>query len=977
MPSVLSSLSAQPAARGSVLSRLSAEPEQESVLSRLSKGQAPDDRGEDEKIIAGAKAFARPFIETGKALLPTAEDFTRPPSLDNPLGVLPAFMRPPLRMAGALGSQIVEGVRALPDIARNVMGGRLDVNLAAMEGFNEGATRGGQELAGDLPDERLPERIGSVAGNVALNLLPFVPKGVQAVRRSARAGRTARAATAQGAADVMGQSAVGSQRALPAAAPEVVAQLEAQAAARAAQTVSPNPRAAFQELADQGLSRPAPPPPQGLLTGDVSLPGRGGSPVTAGVQELADRLGSQPGVRQPVPGSRMVEGVGQVLEDIPANQPRRVTLNDSRAPVGQPDITLSPEAGRAGRVSPTAEILERNAALGASRPGAQTPIGPQTGSRPLSGMLTDANVDAFLDTLPPLSPEAIARRASARAFADDINTQHAGRPGFAAEAPSQPLSGAQRPLAPEMTTPGASSTPGAVSPALGATGPQSLGPGLLDDLGPSTPRSTGAAAQLDDLAGPPSSLGPAAGAQAADTFVEQMRRASPRTRDRVARAITKAEERAGGVLPAGVMDEFARLRLAAETATAGRARELFQQSNRVLNEALGLDSRIVPGSQPRRFERLAQTDLDLPEAGQRGRPSFMDEAGGVNPRLLATVAGAGAGGAAGFALADEGDRFTRGALGALGGAGLVQGVSRLAARPRRPAPANGGRSDAALKALARVRSEFALSGGAIPKNLVNAAGATIDAALEMGSLKPIKEAFRLPTNTRNFLEATRNPIDIGVAGQLNPTPSSGLGRALPSRLISGVDSTVMQSLKRAGRTSAQIDDALLRRPLTQFVSKTMADTMQHPLIRQLVLFQKTAANQFGTGAQRIVETMPRAAKKLIAQIAENGGVPSTLARRNLTRASLPLGAAAAGASRELTDDPRLRALLFALATASRGPNALPFAVGGSTLLGADAVRGMGPVPDFGFEARRFLPGSPSLVSFLETIGAKQRPSPRR
>lgn len=337
-----------------------------------------------------------------------------------------------------------------------------------------------------------------------------------------------------------------------------------------------------------------------------------------------------------------------------------------------------------------------------------------------------------------------------------------------------------------------------------------------------------------------------------------------------------------------------------------------------------------------------------------------DEAGRISIEKAIPIGAGLAGAAIGGALAET----PEGRIGAAIAFGLVgaRGTQALA----RWAAAQPSLAQAGFDALAVVRSELALTGTALPKNVMNAVGASLDAAFLTGSTKPIREMFRLPTNLREFAAGTRNPIDIGVAGQELPSASSGLGRLRPTRLISGVDNQVMRSLRRAGLTEAEVDRLLLRRPITEFLSPSFTKVLRTPLARQAVLFQRTPMNQFGSGIREIVNAGPRFGEPFRSAFDQR--------RARLTQASTLGGAIAS----EAVPKDEQGALLFALLAASRGVNALPFAIGGTipaalgsrTSIGSEALRGTTPFPEFGLDFRQVLP-QPAFPRMVRVLRGEQ------
>lgn len=217
------------------------------------------------------------------------------------------------------------------------------------------------------------------------------------------------------------------------------------------------------------------------------------------------------------------------------------------------------------------------------------------------------------------------------------------------------------------------------------------------------------------------------------------------------------------------------------------------------------------------------------------------------------------------------------------------------------------------RGLQQVRVASMLSGLALPKSMLGNVSAIGHAAAETGSLKPLKEAFRLPTNLKLARAAFKAPS--------NPAAIQGMGRVnLPGRAMSAMDETSQAVLQRAGLSKAKGQELLLTSP--DAVGGKFGEALQTGLGKYLVPFQRTPFNQFSEG--------------LLRMSGKRGKVPLALAGG--------AGLAGAGAG-TVTDDPRL----LGLGTALAGPSGLPFALGSATTAGIRAgMRGALPFNELAF-----------------------------
>lgn len=210
----------------------------------------------------------------------------------------------------------------------------------------------------------------------------------------------------------------------------------------------------------------------------------------------------------------------------------------------------------------------------------------------------------------------------------------------------------------------------------------------------------------------------------------------------------------------------------------------------------------------------------------------------------------------------------------------------------------------------QLRVASMLSGTALPKSILGNLGAFGTAAGETGSIRPITEMFRFPTNAREARDAWR--------GGSNPAAIAGSGRInIPGRAMGALDTMTQKALERAGLSPDEAQRILLTRQ-----NRAAHDLkMDSPVGRFMWPFQKTPFNQLAEGIS-----------------------PENWSTKK--RAAMTVGAAGAGnVMGDETSDPRI----LALAAAFMGPRGLPFLMGaGFSKAGRNAVSGLSPIPEWGF-----------------------------
>lgn len=220
--------------------------------------------------------------------------------------------------------------------------------------------------------------------------------------------------------------------------------------------------------------------------------------------------------------------------------------------------------------------------------------------------------------------------------------------------------------------------------------------------------------------------------------------------------------------------------------------------------------------------------------------------------------------------------------------------------------------------LQQARMASLLSGLAIPKHMINSAGAIGTAALEGHTLAPLAEAMNVPANIRS--------MKAGWAGHADPL---GEGQAamgninLPGRVIGAINQPVRDILTRAGLSDQQIDRLMLQSP-NPTGNNNFGQALKSTPGRILFPLQRTPFNSFAEGIS------PR-----------NWDTP--------TKAAISAGATAAGGViGSQTKDPKLLALAAALA----GPRGIPLlagaAFGGA---GHSALEAVSPIPEWGIPSK--------------------------
>ena len=131
-----------------------------------------------------------------------------------------------------------------------------------------------------------------------------------------------------------------------------------------------------------------------------------------------------------------------------------------------------------------------------------------------------------------------------------------------------------------------------------------------------------------------------------------------------------------------------------------------------------------------------------------------------------------------------------------------------------------------------IRRQGMLTGLAIPKSLAGNLGAGVTTSIEQGSLAPIKEMLRLPTNVKNAVAAFKQ------GGQYQGQPMSKW--AIPGRILGATDEAATAALGRAGIAPKDAAKTLLQSEvdLGPQVGKALDTRLGH----YLMPFRRTPIN---------------------------------------------------------------------------------------------------------------------------------------
>ncbi len=183
-----------------------------------------------------------------------------------------------------------------------------------------------------------------------------------------------------------------------------------------------------------------------------------------------------------------------------------------------------------------------------------------------------------------------------------------------------------------------------------------------------------------------------------------------------------------------------------------------------------------------------------------------------------------------------------------------------------------------------------LSGFALPKSLLGNAGASVEAAVERGSMAPIKSMFSKQT-VEDAIAAFKNHRSVG------PTPGVNLPGPMPGRFMGAFDDAAQKALVRGGDTAEQAANRVLQTPLgTNFGN--MGKTLEGPVSSYLHPFRRTPFNQFIEGVKamnRVGSQTGTRGERLATSVAgATGAVHGAATADDKAPMSLPIAIAAAG-----------------------------------------------------------------------------------
>lgn len=132
-----------------------------------------------------------------------------------------------------------------------------------------------------------------------------------------------------------------------------------------------------------------------------------------------------------------------------------------------------------------------------------------------------------------------------------------------------------------------------------------------------------------------------------------------------------------------------------------------------------------------------------------------------------------------------------------------------------------------------IRRQGMLTGLAVPKSLLGNLGAGVTTAIEEGSLAPLKEMLRLPTNVRTAVDAFKK----GATYQGQPTSAW----AIPGRILGATDEAATAALGRAGIAPEEAAKTMLQSEID--LGPQVRGALDTKLGQYLVPFRRTPINQ--------------------------------------------------------------------------------------------------------------------------------------
>lgn len=258
-----------------------------------------------------------------------------------------------------------------------------------------------------------------------------------------------------------------------------------------------------------------------------------------------------------------------------------------------------------------------------------------------------------------------------------------------------------------------------------------------------------------------------------------------------------------------------------------------------------------------------------------------------------------------------------------------------------------------------LRREAFLTGAAIPKNLMTAAGATVRAGVEgTGSsrLAPAKEMLRAPTNAKKFWEHFRlDPITKTSVTDYSGKPALGkAAKFMPSKVIGAIDDTARDALKRAGVSQEMIDRYLLTADRNLFGKSAKLSPGGKEAADAIFPFQRVPANVLMEGLNEL------------------GHLPKADLRAGLTAAQMVGGYGLGKWAGRDKKRQYLASILLALA----GPSTALATAGAATGAGlsgfaAGSLGGISPIPEQAFDPKSLFGAKPAIVSAYQRLTEKK------
>lgn len=406
------------------------------------------------------------------------------------------------------------------------------------------------------------------------------------------------------------------------------------------------------------------------------------------------------------------------------------------------------------------------------------------------------------------------------------------------------------------------------------------------------------------------------------------------------------------------------------------ARALGMDADEVRAKAGGGPSRL-PQRAVEAIKAAAQREIAATGEMTPKTRALMDrikaEGGSVPLKVALPAGGAALGAAAAPILLPGGEDdpdapLSKAVVGGLGGLALGLGAANAGSLGRK---------------LMNTRAQSYLTGLAIPKNIAAAGGNTLRAAAEgtaESATAPFREALRLPTNVRNYVNAIKAPEAFHGTLERLPTEAPGkaweqlnplqkAGRALkPTQHIGAIDKTAIEALRRAG-----VSDEVLQRYFL---------TADRNVFNEAVKLLPEELQPTARTLTRITHPFQRIPSNILA---EGYGDVAHLANRFKTlkgidrRSAATLGSVAGGeALGHWAGNDKRKQLLASVLLAGFGPSTALATMGaihgvGKSGLGSGAFGGITPIPDIGFDvlnqlrAKNWFGFKPAAVTVAEKM----------